>query len=752
MKKVKEIYHWFHYHVGDIFRLHPYCFTFLSGCLLALLMMMPNIIAGGGIFSWIADYTSQEIPFNVHLGEIMRDGGETWEPHSDLGVSTVGAYSFYNLASPFMVVLWIFPAKAVPYLLGLMYIVKYGIACLTAFLFLGRMVKNKKYALLGGILYAFSGFQLTNMLFYHFHDCVALFPLMLYALDRLIKDNKRVLFILVVALNLFTNYFFFIGEVVFLLIYFVILCLTKYYKFTWKKFFEIALESILGVGLGCVILAPSLLFVAQNPRVQGAWTLKSALFPGTANILEVIRAFILPNDSMSPHSLIQPHNWNSFEAYLPFVGSVLWLAYIIKNPKKPFSILAIILGVFLLIPILNSSFVAFSTTMYYARWLYMFILILSLLSIKTLEERINIKPGIIAVGVAMIVFFSIAVFTISRGETFIYNEKYFLVMLIALLCSIIVLACSKRENLFAGCLIGTCVYIIAYGGYFCWLHRTPGAVDSFEQEQELLREYSENVRYNEKYYNGNYFAHRMGVTNWNSNAEGSTFEFYESVGLPRGVAIQIPFEEETLQDFLSVQYLVSTEELDETLPYKFLERNGNFLIYENEDYLPLGIDYDAYITIDEFNQLDAADRREVLEDAVVLSDEQADKYDDALTKYNNEGRESKLTKNDFRLIKNGFEANIELMDDALVVYTFAYSDNFQAILNDEPVEIEKVDNGLIGIKMPKGENHLRVIYEDKGLKIGAIISAVSAIGTIVYIVVLKSLDNSASKQKKKKSA
>ena len=46
------------------------------------------------------------------------------------------------------------------------------------------------------------------------------------------------------------------------------------------------------------------------------------------------------------------------------------------------------------IPILNSSFFLF-TTKYYARWFYMPSLILSLLSIKCIEENLSIKAGII---------------------------------------------------------------------------------------------------------------------------------------------------------------------------------------------------------------------------------------------------------------------------------------------------------------------------------------------------------------------
>lgn len=723
--------------IADFFHRHPYWFVFLLSFLLSILMMLPNMIAGKGVFSWIDDYSHQEITFNTHLNEVMSEGGEVWEPHNDLGASTIGSYSFYNLASPFVVILWLFPASVVPYLLGFMYAVKYAVAGLTAFMFLKRMVKNQKYALIGSLLYAFSGFQFTNMLFYHFHDCVALFPLLLYGLDRLIKDNKRFIFLFAVALNLFTNYFFFIGEVVFLIIYYLVLCITKHYKFTWKKTFQIILEGIIGVGLAGIILIPSLLFVRSNPRVNASWTLKDMFWPGLRNILEIIRAFTLPNESMTYRSMIQGYNWHSFEAYLPFVGSILWLAYLIKKPKNPFSILTFVLGIFLIVPILNNSFVMFTGT-YYARWLYMLILILALLSAKTLEEGINLKPGFIGTGIALLCYLLIATFIVGRGENFIYNQRNLLVILSVFLASLLCLAGGghKPQLLFRRVLIGVCAYIVIYGSYFCWIHRAPGDVSLLQEQRKLLESYEDDIRYNDNLRNGSYFGRRMSVSSWNSNVEGTAFEFYSSIGMGRGVMTDINFNEHALQDFLSAKYLVTNRELDHDLPYSLKEQTGRLWVYENKDYLPFGIDYATFITPAEFDQLDFEERKKLLKETVVLTPEQAKDYQTTVSPYQGKKRKSKITANDFKLIKNGFESNITLQSDALVVYTFAYSNNFKATLNGEPVKLEKVDNGVIGVKLNQGENHLKVIYDDFGVKIGAAITGLSVLGLAVYAVIV----------------
>ena len=73
----------------------------------------------------------------------------------------------------------------------------------------------------GSLLYTFSGFTVYNVFFNHFVDVVALFPYLLWSLDEALYNDRRSWFAFWVAVNLVNNYFFFIGQVVFLAIYFI---------------------------------------------------------------------------------------------------------------------------------------------------------------------------------------------------------------------------------------------------------------------------------------------------------------------------------------------------------------------------------------------------------------------------------------------------------------------------------------------------------------------------------------------------
>ena len=68
---------------------------------------------------------------------------------------------------------------------------KYGVASLTAYAYIRRFVKTPNAALIGALLYAFSGFQAYNVFFNHFHDVTAFFPLLLLALEQRVVDGRR---------------------------------------------------------------------------------------------------------------------------------------------------------------------------------------------------------------------------------------------------------------------------------------------------------------------------------------------------------------------------------------------------------------------------------------------------------------------------------------------------------------------------------------------------------------------------------
>lgn len=164
---------------------------FWASLLTAVLSFAYFIIKGHGAFTVVDDFNSQQLTFAAAIQTALKENGlGEWCWNLDLGSSLITGFSFYDLGSVFYWLSFLFPKAWFPYIIGEIYILKYVVASLTAYLYLKLFVDNKNYAVIGALLYAFSGFQTTNLMFYHFHDVVAFFPLLLLGLELMLGERN----------------------------------------------------------------------------------------------------------------------------------------------------------------------------------------------------------------------------------------------------------------------------------------------------------------------------------------------------------------------------------------------------------------------------------------------------------------------------------------------------------------------------------------------------------------------------------
>ncbi len=715
-------------------------FSFLLCTLLGFLIVIFNIIHGYGIYYLIDDFNLQQIPFNMINNYLIKNGEILFSWYNDLGSSFIPTYSFYNLFSPFNMIGYLFPSKVFPYLIGPIFILKYGFAGLFSYLFLKRYVKNKNYAILGSVIYTFSGFQLTNILFYHFHDVVVFFPLLLYTLDNLVYDGKKGRFLLVISLCAFTNWFFFIEEVIFLVLYYLVKIITHDYKFTWRSFFSILLEGLLGTLITMFVLLPTFLFTLNNGRLTSTWTLKNMFLFFPSRYLEIIKSFLLPAQSMSlgKRSLISAQNYSSSELYLPLVGFIFCLSYIFKNPKKSYTIITIISFIFMFIPILNSSFVLFNST-YYLRWAFMPLLIMTLMTIKSIESYYSIKLSTVLITLANIVF---TLIIIIKRDTLVFDSKSSMIIIFVsfldiILCNLIYYKKSIKRLKYIT--LFTCLFVILYGNFITFLYTYNNYWNN--------KNYREYIKYNSEFKvlsdsrsnsssscpsNLSNTKRIHAIRSFNSNTSGSVFTFFNSIGIERSVYTLVDINDKKLNDFLGVKYIIRCDNDDvEKSGYKFFKKIDNYDIYINDDYLDFGSSFDEYISSSSFNKLSNDDKITTLNKKIVLSDNQISKYKYLFS------QNVLYTKNEFEFIKNGFTSNIISSDDTFALYQIPFDDGWVATNNGKKIKIENVDNGFIGIKINKGENNIIFKYKVPGLKIGIIISIISLLTSIIYLFICK---------------
>lgn len=705
--------------------------SFLVGCL----MFLPITILEKGLFFIGSDFNLQQMIFGEVMNYSLKEGSYLWTWFNDLGSDFIGTFSFYNLFSPFNVFTYLFPARWYPYLCSFLTIVKFGVGGLTSYLFLKRYVKNKKLVLLGSLLYSFSGFQFTNMLF-HYYDSVVLFPLLLYALDNLIYDNRKGYFALTVSLLAFTNWFMFIGEVVFVVIYYIVKVICKSYVFDLKKFFNILLEGVLGTLLASVVLVPSLFFTISNPRISNSFTLSSSLkYSSLINYIEIFRAFFFPSEVMTPRAYLDTANYASVDLYLPFVGSVLAISYSISKKKSWISILMFTCIFFMLVPILNSSFFLF-TTSYYARWFYMPTLVLALLSIKCIEENISIKSGTIisflSLGVMILSYFVLK-YRYPEGK-YIHDIKYLIMMISFMIINLVILILIyKSKNRLKYLFIFTILFVGIWSNYSIYKYRC-NSLEYNKRYYNYIHSYKEIkfddlVRTNSFtgcFSNQGIIFKNGNLLSFNTNMEGSAFEFYNSVDYQRLVSTSI-LVDSPLNQFLSVKYFISCTD-EEKDDYKLYKDTKNYKIYLNDNYKEMGFVFNKYISNKEFLEKSTEEKYNIINSMIILDDEQITKYKD----YYNE--DVKVNSNKFKFINNGFISDIDVSKDTLVLYSVPYDKGWKAFNNGREVEIENVDNGMMAIKINKGMNNVKFTYYPRGLKLGLWLSIISYIGLLIYCI------------------
>ena len=356
----------------------------------ATLLFLPFIIYQGGVFYYYGDFNVQEIPFYQEMHSLVHKGELGWNHLTDLGTDTLASYSFYLLGSPFFWLTVPFPNEVVPNLIGPLLILKFGCAAGAAYIYLQRYVKQKSMAVLGGLLYAFSGFSIYNVFFFHFHEPMIAFPLLLAALDAFLYEQRRGLFAVAVFGACVVNYYFFVGQALFVVLYYLMLTLTKTCRFRIREFLLLAAEVAIGFAATAFVLLPSVLGLLGNPRLNAfphGW--EALTYGREQKYWLIILSFLFPADLPAMPVFTPDSNckWASVAGWLPLLGVTGLVAYLQLKKRDWIKKLILLLMLFAMVPVLNSMFQMMNSSIYYARWFYMLVLLFVLASVRAIEDK-----------------------------------------------------------------------------------------------------------------------------------------------------------------------------------------------------------------------------------------------------------------------------------------------------------------------------------------------------------------------------
>lgn len=770
--------------------------AFLTALIMGAVLLLPFVVIDGGYFIFYGDYNAQQIPFYKTCINALRDGNTGWNWQTDLGANFVGSYSFYTLGSPFFWFAAMFPVGWSQYLMAPLLAVKLGLASLFAYMYIRRFTSKPQSALIGGLLYAFSGFSMYNIFFNHFHEAIVFFPLLLIGLEEAVLNKRRGFFALTVALNAFVNYFFFIGECVFLVVYFLTrFLMDKDFRPGLKGFACLAFESVAGVMLAGILFVPSIFQVLDVPRSTNMLTDWGFLFYKSEQRYGLIlQSMFFPPDVSARNSMFSEANakWSSVALYLPLFSMAGVIAFV-KDAKGHWArVLLPVCLAMAMVPGLNSAFVLFNNN-FYTRWFYMPELICCMATVIALEkpDTINLKIGFKACAVTvgtMAVLALFAPFTKTEEITAAdgTKEKVSSVMprfladedmspsvwitpllaaafLVVLYLVIVRRGQLKRAEFTKRVTTVTMICCLMLGYYFVGYGRILGPyVGDYNKTVSADIQIDDTSFYRieapDEINNANMLWGKSSLKSFTSIIPSSTFEFYDLLGIERSVNSAPDNDKYALRALTRVKYVILPQDmsekrrdeiLDDMKIYSYDKSCGEWDVYSTSLALPMGFSYDHYVT--EKTMKSSSDKDKLMIRAVTLTDEQAEKYSDILTKldsgsvgmnsydvFQKDALERIISGvSDFTVTKTGFTAKSEYDTDKLVVFSVPYDNGWSARIDGENAEIEKVNGGLMGLRVPAGKREIAFTYSTPGFTLGVIFTIVGAVLIAAYILVFR---------------
>lgn len=747
--------------------------SFFLGMALFIIPLLSFIAQNGMPFFYWGDFNVQQIPFFVHNHQDLHNFSlPEYDFNAGTGHDYIGAYGFYNLFSPFTLLAALLPESTILYIYPFLMMLKMGVCSLNAFIYVSRFCKNHDYAVIGALLYTFSGYQMVNMVF-HYMDGIAFFPLLLYALEAAVTEKKRGLFAAVVAVCAFTNYYIFAIEVIFLVIYFLVRLTDSSFRINIKDFICLAIESIIGIMAAGIVMLPAIYSLMENPRftdsVEGITNL--LVYETPWRYLRILQSIFIPPDVQGYTNFFPdfkgeyPHGsrWSSQAMYLPLFGISGVAAYIQANKKNWMSKLTFICIIVAFVPALNNLF-SLGSTLYYARWMFAPTLIMSLMTACALEKSPEkFKLGLIINAAAAVI---IAVFTLifpmeklALWENNVYYnnlQKWIQIVLtiIGIILAAVMLFKMKKDDTYSQkILVFTALFAFGFTeiNLLFGLGEERRPLEMADRFTAYPSEYADTdygFRFagSELYCNINLMSDNMDVYTFNSTINPSLNDYCTAVD----IYDQDLFSTPASLDLLSAKYIVSGSKLDSSVPQELIdtlthiESKDGYSLYENPDFIPMGFCYDYFISEEELFRLDAEARNAFMLKAIVIEDtESASGYlekissDEIRPLTENEisdqcRKRAEAAAHSFKTSDDRCTAEITLEQPELVFFSIAYSDNFTAYVDGQETDIIRANIGFMAVPVSAGTHTIELVYDSPARNIGSIMSVIGLISIAAY--------------------
>lgn len=195
---------------------------FVPVILLSICFVIVGMASKNGTSILVLDANAQYVRFHEQLRDIIL-GNESffYTFQRALGGEFLGYFTYY-LASPFTLIVALFPKNMIIEAMTLITILKTGFSGLSfsIYLYKTRPVNSIGFSMFS-VMYALCAYAIAYQSNYMWMDALIYLPLITLGIEALIKENKFKLFIVSLALAIWSNYYIGYMLCIFTFIYFV---------------------------------------------------------------------------------------------------------------------------------------------------------------------------------------------------------------------------------------------------------------------------------------------------------------------------------------------------------------------------------------------------------------------------------------------------------------------------------------------------------------------------------------------------
>lgn len=559
-----------------------------------------------------------------------------WDLNIGLGAEVFTTISYYICVPPISLAAVFCPEAWLEYFYALEFVFRLFLAGITFSVFARWHKKSDWGVLLGSITYCFCGFVIQKGIQHTFFVMPMIFlPLMLLGVDKILKRQSPLLFILSTSFCAITNFYFFYMTVIAVVLYFFgqMWFSDERDVLKWARWMgKFSVYGLIAVALSGFIFIPSAYAMLGSNRMGD----------GSGNHVPFLYSISYYYQLLWGSGTNKFRDFDSRTGFaLPVLTAVILLW--VKKGRTKLKVYFTVLFLFLCIPWFGSVFNGFGYVS--NRWIFIFSFLLSyifaemfpcLLELTETDTwKLLIFTGIYLLLGAVIVFVGL------QESADLYRNSIYLLALVILLGY---LAYKKTDRKFVqGFLILATIFSIVVNGYLEFFPTRGGAVGGYIKRGDVLREYTVNLPSNALTQLEDIAKYRSNVSHGISDRNnsymiqqipGTQFYFSVVVGSVNTLLTEMyynhPLEHQyngfqdrlILNSLAGVKYFLTAAE-NQTLAEdpafaEISNDNSHGRIFENIYAMPMAYLYETYIPREYYDNMDVVDKQEAVAQGAVM--------------------------------------------------------------------------------------------------------------------------------------